>query len=460
VRQFWRRHTYPRRLHWVACVVAALLLASCGGTVPQEAAAPPAVAHPPDAQRFTTVLAAGDASIQAFDNAIEYLRDILPDPKQEVYLLTTRRHRPAGMEIAATPTLLARLQALKPAAGGGCLIYLTSHGNRAGFYLAGSPDLLTPADLDRALDAGCGDAPTVMIVSACYSGQFAAPPMTRANRIILTAARADRTSFGCGAGFTFTYFDECVLGALPNAGDWHAVYERARSCVALREAQSGVAASEPQAFFGADVSNLPTPWRSKPSTDNERIQFTAATVVFKPALVPFSRSDRERQASELQQYAEAPSPKALAVTPGGFISVMTDDRSGRRSADDVARMALQRCEWLTGGACILFARNDQITELLPSGLPPFHPELLVRSGAIDRTAVPFIRDDQRPLIDEYLAQSGPKALAISPGHAEIGMSGGATMAAARLEALAQCRAGQRDCLIYAEDDRIVLGWGN
>jgi hypothetical protein len=74
--------------------------------------------------------------------------------------------------------------------------------------------------------------------------------------------------------------------------------------------------------------------------------------------------------------------------------------------------------------------------------------------------MPFIRDDQRGEIRAYLAQPGPKALAVSPGQAEIGIGTGATIEAARTDALARCRAGMRDCVIYAEDDRIVLGWGN
>ena len=66
---------------------------------------------------------------------------------------------------------------------------------------------LDPVRLDRALAQGCGEAPTVVVLSGCYSGIFARPPMTRPNRVILTAARIDRPSFGCSIEDQFTEFD-------------------------------------------------------------------------------------------------------------------------------------------------------------------------------------------------------------------------------------------------------------
>ena len=59
-------------------VLALLVLAGC--VAPPRAPAEPAVTAPttaPAAQPITAVLAAGDASIGAFDNAIDYLHDML-----------------------------------------------------------------------------------------------------------------------------------------------------------------------------------------------------------------------------------------------------------------------------------------------------------------------------------------------------------------------------------------------
>jgi hypothetical protein len=99
----------------------------------------------------------------------------------------------------------------------------------------------------------------VAIVSGCYSGSFAQPPMTRANRIVLTAARADRTSFGCGASETYTFFDQCLLTSLDRELGWRAVFDATRSCVAQRERSGGFVPSDPQGWFGPAVADLPLP---------------------------------------------------------------------------------------------------------------------------------------------------------------------------------------------------------
>jgi hypothetical protein len=99
----------------------------------------------------------------------------------------------------------------------------------------------------------------VVIVSACYSGVFinalAAP-----NRMILTAASRERTSFGCGAEETYPWFDGCVIEALPAATDFLALAAGARACVARKEQAAGITVpSDPQLFVGAEMQlRLPT----------------------------------------------------------------------------------------------------------------------------------------------------------------------------------------------------------
>ena len=80
--------------------------------------------------------------------------------------------------------------------------------------------------------------------------------MRAANRVIITAARADRPSFGCQADRTYTVFDECLLAALPRSATWRAVYKADRDCVRRRERQLQVLPSQPQASFGKAVRNL------------------------------------------------------------------------------------------------------------------------------------------------------------------------------------------------------------
>jgi hypothetical protein len=141
-------------------------------------------------------------------------------------------------------------------------VFATSHGGKnEGLWLSASEEFLTPAALDHALLRGCGNAPTEVVVSSCFSGSFAQPPMTRPNRIVLTAARPDRTSFGCRAGRTYTVYDQCLLGALDAGGTWQQAFATVKACVAAEEARDDVTPSEPQAWFGAQVAGLALPVR-------------------------------------------------------------------------------------------------------------------------------------------------------------------------------------------------------
>jgi hypothetical protein len=96
----------------------------------------------------------------------------------------------------------------------------------------------------------------VAILSGCHSGTFLTPQMEAENRIILTAARYDRTSFGCSADTIYTYFDECLLEAMAETGTWLAIFDRTKACVAEKEQRKGVTPSLPQAYFGEAVRDL------------------------------------------------------------------------------------------------------------------------------------------------------------------------------------------------------------
>lgn len=116
-------------------------------------------------------------------------------------------------------------------------------------------------DVRAALDDGCGDAPTVVVFSACYSGVYVRPGLTRPNRIVLTAAAADRTSFGCGDDLTHTYYDGCFLRSFDAAATWRRLAARTASCVARLERAllPGAPPSRPQAALGRAVRDLPLP---------------------------------------------------------------------------------------------------------------------------------------------------------------------------------------------------------
>jgi hypothetical protein len=139
-----------------------------------------------------------------------------------------------------------------------CLIHMTSHGSKDGFNIGYNK--LSPGSLGSALDVGCGNKPTVVLVSACYSGLYLldSSGLKKPNRIILTAARHDRTSFGCSSEFEYTYWDSCLIEHLPKSSRFKDLANNIQACITAKE--SGMATpSLPQAFIGAEVQELLLP---------------------------------------------------------------------------------------------------------------------------------------------------------------------------------------------------------
>jgi hypothetical protein len=142
---------------------------------------------------------------------------------------------------------------------GGCLLYFSSHGSPDGVVLGDS--ILQPNQLARILTNSCAGRPTVVVVSACFSGIFE-PALAGANRLILTAARGDRTSFGCGQTDRYPYFDECLLSVWPRSDGFPTLGREAQNCVAAREKKEHVGPpSEPQMSIGANIESELPKWR-------------------------------------------------------------------------------------------------------------------------------------------------------------------------------------------------------
>jgi hypothetical protein len=213
---------------------------------------------------WRVVLVAGDDSAAVFDHAVDRIAALIAGkPGIELRRLTSdRRLRSATRGIASAKAIDGALAGLDAAGAAGCFVFMTSHGTPAGLLLReddANRRTLSPGRLDRILDAQCGARPTVVVVSACHAGVFIGRASKGEHRIWLTAAREDRVSFGCGAEFALTYFDECLIGAWPKSKTWQQLFDRTSTCVRLKEAELKEGASLPQAFFGADVKDLELP---------------------------------------------------------------------------------------------------------------------------------------------------------------------------------------------------------
>lgn len=101
------------------------------------------------------------------------------------------------------------------------------------------------------------DTPTVLILSACYSGSLI-PALRADKRVILTAAAADRASFGCGTDDNNTFFvDELLRYGFTPEESLLQSFARARRQVAEREKRMELAPpSEPQLHVGRDMRDF------------------------------------------------------------------------------------------------------------------------------------------------------------------------------------------------------------
>lgn len=93
------------------------------------------------------------------------------------------------------------------------VLYLTMHGTPQHELAVHFPpyvdDLLLPEDLATLL-AEAGIVHRVVAISACFSGGFL-PTLRDPDALVLTAARADRASFGCGTESAVTFFGHAWL---------------------------------------------------------------------------------------------------------------------------------------------------------------------------------------------------------------------------------------------------------
>jgi hypothetical protein len=197
---------------------------------------------------------------EAFDNARRDIAARLPAlgfSEDNIRQFSTRPDRypdtrPLRTDLGPIYETLSQLARQAP---GGCLVYYTSHGGPPGVVLDqdGRQMVVPPDVLAELINQACPDRPSVVVISACFSGVFI-PALQKSDRMILTAARKDRSSFGCSEDDKYPYFDECFLRASGAAGDFAALAAAVQDCVKAREAETGARPpSEPQVWIGPAI---------------------------------------------------------------------------------------------------------------------------------------------------------------------------------------------------------------
>ncbi len=128
-------------------------------------------------------------------------------------------------------------------------LFLTSHGGRkegvsVNFWPL-SLDDLPPAKLKTILDES-GIKWRVVVISACYSGIYV-NPLRDEHTLIMTAASADRTSFGCGNENDFTYFGNALFNEeLQHTFSFAEAFRGAARHIEEREMKEKLKPSQPQ----------------------------------------------------------------------------------------------------------------------------------------------------------------------------------------------------------------------
>jgi hypothetical protein len=112
---------------------------------------------------------------------------------------------------------------------------------------------LSDDDLATALEDS-GIKRRIIVISACYAGAFI-QPLENPDTIVIAAAAPDRTSFGCSDDRDMTYFGEAFYrDALPRARSLQDAFSAAKAAIADRERQENETPSQPQAYFGTQIS--------------------------------------------------------------------------------------------------------------------------------------------------------------------------------------------------------------
>ncbi len=156
-------------------------------------------------------------------------------------------HRDTGLEWPwATPLNLQRAiqraAALMDKEEDVLFIHLTSHGARGGPLAAslGPVDIgqMTPLMLKAWLDEA-GVRWSVVSVSACYSGSWI-EPLAGEGMLVMTAADADHTSYGCGRRSPLTYFGRAMYDEqLRHTLSFEQAHGAAKAVIEQREKDAG-----------------------------------------------------------------------------------------------------------------------------------------------------------------------------------------------------------------------------
>jgi hypothetical protein len=161
------------------------------------------------------------------------------------------RGSPATLAVA-----LARIAELMDKDEDAIILYTTSHGAPVGLYYNDGDSgygLISPNRLAAMLDQ-LGVRNRLLILNACFAGIFV-PRLRSDSAAIVTAASANRTSFGCVAENDWTFFGDALINhALRGPQSLASAFAQASGLITGWEAQYQAPPSQPQISIGVDAA--------------------------------------------------------------------------------------------------------------------------------------------------------------------------------------------------------------
>jgi len=217
------------------------------------------------------VAVAGDGSQEVFRREVDFVRaqfDQRFGTKSRSVVLVNSRNTVSTAPMATVSALEETLKAVAAKMNRDediLFLFLTSHGTRE-HELKLTQNYMTLRDLPAAeLGRMLKESDIrwkVVVVSACYSGGFI-DALKDERTLLITAARHDRSSFGCSDEADFTYFGRAFFKeALPKSGSFQEAFAKADALVAEWEKkdQPKEPRSQPQMVSPSAITEVLKRW--------------------------------------------------------------------------------------------------------------------------------------------------------------------------------------------------------
>ena len=216
--------------------------------------------------RVYAVAVAAGGSQEIFGREAEAVRDLLVGElgrKASAVLLSNasaHQHKaPLANRDNLAATLIAIGERFDPK-NDLAVIYITSHGSPRGEVQTDLPNRFGLKAIDAKFLAEAltkaGIERRIIVISACFGGSWI-PALSSPDTIVLTAASATRSSFGCDDRRKYTFFGQALLeGSLDDGASWKAAFAQMQAAITAEEARMRYPSSFPTAAVGENMDRV------------------------------------------------------------------------------------------------------------------------------------------------------------------------------------------------------------